>query len=228
MNENVNKIELYYGTSRILHDLVKFIDSLDDYPNHLKIIEEQEKLVIEQLHLKEDEFLNNYMMGLISLDELPSYIQDKMLGEYNDSEFLEIIQQYKDNEFLGWYSDSEVDIKIKYFFKQLIIGKRKLGYENEMSDLYKIEIIDNFIEITFVFLSMMVSQEDVEQFLQEKWRQSRFGIKCYIKDLPELGFIKEKKLGIRLKAFAGIGGEGYHETFATLFTPEDIQKTCSD
>lgn len=226
MNENVNKIELYYGTSRILHDLVKFIDGLDDYPNHLKIIEEQEKLVIEQLYLKEDEFLNNYMMGLISFDELPSYIQDKMLEEYNDSDFLEIIQKYKDNEFFGWFCDS--NIEIKYFFKQLIKGKRKFGYENEMSDLYKIEIIDNFIEITFVFISMMVSQEDVEQFLQEKWRQSRFGIKGYIKDLPELGFIKEKKLGIRLKAFAGIGGEGYHETFATLFTPEDIQKIYSD
>lgn len=102
-------------------------------------------------------------------------------------------------------------------------------YPDENADyiLYKIEIEGSYIVITFPFMSMMVCQDYVEEYLWYKWRDTRLGIQRYINE-PELNFIKENKLGVKIKAFAGIGGEGYCGTFATLFTPEDILSLCKE
>lgn len=103
-----------------------------------------------------------------------------------------------------------------------LIGDLDYPDENEESLIYKMEIEDNYVVISFPYMSMMVFPDDIELLLWHKWRHTRLGIQRYIKE-PELSFIKENNLGVKIKSFAGIGGEGYCGTFATVFTPEDIQ-----
>lgn len=99
--------------------------------------------------------------------------------------------------------------------------------ENEESLVYNIEIENNYITIYFPHYSMMVFPDDIEKFLCHKWRHTRLGIQRYIKE-PELNFIRENKLGIKIKSYAAVGGVGYSGTFATVFTPEDIKLLCKN
>ena len=108
-----------------------------------------------------------------------------------------------------------------------LIGDLDYPDEDVESLIYKMEIEDNYVVISFPYMSMMIFPDEIELLLWHKWRHTRLGIQRYIKE-PELSFIKENNLGIKIKAFAGIGGEGYCGTFATLFTPEDIQLLCKN
>ena len=87
-------------------------------------------------------------------------------------------------------------------------------------DIYQIEIEDNYLVVRFVLMSMIIGEELVEDFLCEKWYQTRMGF-YWFSNWFYLQFIKEKKLGVKVKAFAGIGGPNH---CAILYSPEDIQK----
>ena len=98
---------------------------------------------------------------------------------------------------------------------------------NRKSKIHKIEVEGSYIIISFNFISMMVCQDFVEDFLSKKWLDVRLAFNWFSK-FPYLDILKENKLGIKIKGFAGIGGENYMKTYATMYTPEEIQTMFKD
>ena len=102
-----------------------------------------------------------------------------------------------------------------------------IGYYNaiiqeqvESAD-WNIFLKDKYIIMEFPFISMMFNQEDIEDYLLERWLKMR-NIIQENHQLPELVFLKKAGLGIRIESYAAISGED--RTFATLFTPEDMTR----
>ena len=132
------------------------------------------------------------------------------------------LKNFLDKEFHLYNQSSLFALVEEEYYMGLIDEVYFPSSEDVPSDVYKIEIKEDYIDIIFVFISMMVSQEMVEDYLCDMWRLCRKGFLRFL-DLPELKKLKERGLGVRIKAFAGIGGEGYHLRSATLFTPEDLK-----
>lgn len=93
--------------------------------------------------------------------------------------------------------------------------------ENDVSRTYKIAIEDDYLVITFVFISMMVADWMVKRFLEKKVEIVR-DVFTKLKSTPFYP-ISSGNLGVKIKAFAGIGGEGYYENEIIIFTPEEYQ-----
>lgn len=93
------------------------------------------------------------------------------------------------------------------------------GFKNHP---YRIALEDNYIVLNFNLWSMMVCDEYVEDVICEEWPHVRKGISRF-KYLPELQYLKDNNLGVKIKASACIGGEGYLGKSAVVYTPEDIQ-----
>lgn len=104
------------------------------------------------------------------------------------------------------------------------------GYPEETNeDFINIRIDGPYIVIEFVYVSMIIRDADVEEYLMGRWHLARLGF--YLSKLfeypeldYELDYIKKKGYGVRIESYAGIGGRGYHNRCATLFTPEDLRE----
>ena len=146
------------------------------------------------------EFMDNYMMGLISKHEVPGFIYTKIL----DDIFRGIISP-KDHP--------QYEYSLQYY-NEIIQEQVERVYCN-------IFLKEDYIVMEFPFISMMFNQEDIEDYLLERWLKMRNMMQENI-HLPEIVFLKKAGLGIRLESYAAICG-GYR-TFATLFTPEDMTR----
>lgn len=135
--------------------------------------------------------------------------------------------KFSEDKGLQSYTGGSLYNRLTENYKMGLIYENDYPNENKENLVYKIEIENNYIIISFSYMSMIVSEELMEGFICEKWQQTRSGIHKYINE-PELRFIKEKGFGIKIKAFAGIGGEDYNSSFATLFTPDDIKRLSFD
>lgn len=87
---------------------------------------------------------------------------------------------------------------------------------------YRIALEDNYIVLYFNMWSMMACDEYVENVICNEWPQVRNCISRF-KYIPELKYLKDNNLGVKIKASACIGGEGYLGKSAVVYTPEDIQ-----
>lgn len=99
--------------------------------------------------------------------------------------------------------------------------------DNFPNDVYHIWKDGDYIVIGVGFISMMFNDDDIEGFLCERWRQTRKSLLGWteISYGHDIAFLSDQGLGIRLEAYAAIGGynEGGDFPRATLFTPDDIK-----
>lgn len=146
------------------------------------------------------EFLDNYMMGLIWSHEVPRFIYTKIL----------------DDIFRGVISPKD-----HQQYESTLAHYNEIIQEPVEKAYWKIFLKDDYIVMEFPFISMMFNQEDIENYLLERWLKMRNIIQENIQ-FPEIVFLKKAGLGIRLESYAAISG-GYR-TFATLFTPEDMTR----
>ena len=116
------------------------------------------------------------------------------------------------------------------FYEQIIknynmgfISERGIPDINQIYDIRNLELKDNYILIDFSFSAMMADYEDVETFLCEKWKVTRYGVIEY-NYYPHLSFLSENDLGIKIKITPVMAGGGYRLNFATVFTPEDLKR----
>lgn len=117
-------------------------------------------------------------------------------------------------------------------FNELLFNTGMVPYACPVDDvddnLIKVRLDGNYIVIEFVYVSMMVGNDLLEEFLAEQWRLSRLGFtiasdKKYPELRRELEYIIDQGYGVRIATYAGIGGSS-HKIYATLFTPEDLQE----
>lgn len=113
--------------------------------------------------------------------------------------------------------------ELKECYNYGFIPTIELPRKNSRSNIDKIEIKDNYIIISFPFISMIASQEFVEDYLCEMWCKTRKAFQRY-SFRPEIKFIKGHGYGVKLQSYAAIGGDGYNNAKATLYTPEDFQE----
>ena len=135
--------------------------------------------------------------------------------------------KFSEEKGLQSETDGSLYKRLTEYYQMGLIWDYDYPDENKESLVYNIEIENNYITIYFPHYSMMVFPDDIEKFLCHKWRHTRLGIQRYIKE-PELNFIRENKLGIKIISYAAVGGVGYSGTFATVFTPEDIELLCKE
>lgn len=145
-----------------------------------------------------------------SFDIIQDIIKFLIIHKYKDNDPAKLQEELYDAYMMGLISNYEYDIEEHEF--------------NRRSKIHKIEIKDSYIIISFNFLSMlMICQDYIEEFLSEKWLLVRLGFNWF-SEYPYLYIIKEMQLGLKIKAFAGIGGENYMATYATVYTQDDIEK----
>ena len=103
--------------------------------------------------------------------------------------------------------------------------------ESLPDDVYHIWKDGDYIVIVLGFRSMMFDDTMIEEFLCEKWRQTRESFLGWtdVSYGNDVAFLGDKGLGIRLEACAAVGGyeEGGDYPRATLFTPDDIKRLLS-
>lgn len=126
-------------------------------------------------------------------------------------------------------NETQDDFGHQHFYDDLYkedIENFSLGFiskeDIQIDDIYHIEIQENYVVISFVYVSMMVCEEDVERFLTEKLTKIRLhlftNMHCNCLDL-----LAEKELGIKIHAFAAIGGYDYFGRSAIVYSPEYIK-----
>lgn len=96
--------------------------------------------------------------------------------------------------------------------------------EEKIDNVKNVEIIGNYVTITFTYLSMIVSEGYLIDFLDEMLHETRVGIH-QLRCTGLLNHLKENGYGIRIKVYAGIGGapSGIEAPSVILYTPEEIQ-----
>lgn len=131
-------------------------------------------------------------------------------------------------DLLKYFSMNDERV-VKSFYESIrelylmgMISEEEFPDETSESDIAGIEINGKYIDITFYYESMMVEYLEVEEFIWEKWIQTRTGLLWYY-HFKEFNFIKEDNFGIRIKGIIGVSGETHKNWFATVFTPEDIK-----
>lgn len=183
-------------TKGAFRDLVLFINR-EIKGNELALTPEQDT----QFSYSEiTEFMDNYMMGIIRGNEVPRFIYTKIL----------------DDIFRGFISPKD-----HHQYESTLAHYNEIIQEQVERSYWNIFLKDDYIVMEFPFISMMFKQEDIEDYLLERWLKMR-NIMQENLQLPELVFLKKARLGIRIESYAAISG-GYR-TFATLFTPEDMTR----
>ncbi len=103
--------------------------------------------------------------------------------------------------------------------------------EYNKDEIYRIRQDGNYIVITLCYISMMVSNRLVEEFLCARWYQTRCAFIAVASESGggDIAFLGEKGFGIKLEAFAGIGGYSESGSYpqAILLTPEDMKRLIS-
>lgn len=146
--------------------------------------------------------------GEIMVKQLQKYLNSK-IQEIPDgkSRLNELYEECLEEYQMGFISWESIDLS---------------NIPDEQSDIYKIEIKDEYVVISIAYISMMICDEDVEEFLAENWVKIRKSLMRH-NQVAEFKFLRDLGLGIKLYAFAGIGGYGYHGRSAIVYTPEQIK-----
>lgn len=115
-------------------------------------------------------------------------------------------------------------------FMQQCFGEQLQSKEAEEESgpqkVYHVWRDGEYIVITLGFVSMIVSDDMMEEFLCEKWLQTRLALLQLNSWGFDIAFLGDKAFGIRLEVYPVIGGyrEGGNYPSVTLFTPDDIKR----
>lgn len=164
------------------------------------------------------------LFDYVSPNDVFGKVLKKYFSDSRDLRSLSLIRERMTRP-LRYIETKSITNNLQEFFKFLDnTGQEtmKIIPENDVSRAYRIAIEEDYLVITFVFISMMVSNDYVRRFLDDKIDVVKDAL-TELKKSSDLNPILSRGLGVKIKAFAGVGGEGYYENGVTIFTPEEYQ-----
>ncbi len=156
----------------------------------------------------------------------------------------DVYEEEEENTFGERYGGSSIVREIEYYLTNKPEEAR--GEQNFYEDLYKkdeeiyawgmirwedvqipgiyhIDVQGEYVVVSFAYKDMMVNDKVMEEYLVSKWSKIRLHL-LDMMDTPCMHLLAEKGLGIKIFAFAAIGGYGYKGRSAIVYTPDYLKE----